>query len=200
MHLLACRMSGDSLIWAAGNLASPNASSDDRPEECLLYYCQYSYSMRPILILTYSPDRLPLNGSITPSHAFPLLAIPFEFPNISPLTSMRAARYIYGCSMMSGTFSAALAGGAKIDALVKVDVQTLIHQGLERGGGENEEYVDGRSAVDIWESQERRNAMGQDGKDDAAKLFRMPKGWYAQEVCFVPRHDGDAEDDGWLLT
>lgn len=28
----------------------------------------------------------------------------------------------------------------------------------------------------------------------------MPKGWYAQESRFVPRRDGESEDDGWLLT
>lgn len=39
VHLLACRMNGDSLIWAAGNMVSPHPSLE--PEECLLYYCQF---------------------------------------------------------------------------------------------------------------------------------------------------------------
>lgn len=204
VNLLACRMSGDSLIWAAGNLQQPQkpgVTGVQPPDECLLYYCE-----SPLLVLTSCYylltkatfiDRISLSDEQVrhPAHAFPLLSIPFEFPAVPFSRSMQTVKYVYGCSMMEGTFTSALETGAKINVLVKINVQALIAKGLERGYGERSDPVDSRTIGEIWDDQERS------GRGEyTVNLFRLPKGWYAQEVSFVPRNNAQNEDDGWLMT
>lgn len=113
---------------------------------------------------------------------------------------MHAAKYIYGCSMTDGTFSSALDSGAKINCLVKVDVEALIAEGLKRQGseGERSDAVDTRNVREIIAQQQQLDPGEQ--SDDLVQLFCLPEGWYAQEVSFVPRQDATSEDDGWLLT
>ncbi|KAK7987162.1 retinal pigment epithelial membrane protein [Apiospora saccharicola] len=121
-----------------------------------------------------------------------LSAIPFEFPTISPAYEMRTARYIYGCSTGSSSyFSAALGKAAKIDHLAKIDATALIARGTAHPPQQIKGCVDTRGVAEVMKSTD---------PDDPVKLFRLPKGWYAQEPRFVPRADAQAEDDGWLLT
>lgn len=204
VNLLACRMRGDSLIWAAGNLQQPpnsGVNTDQSKDECLLHYCEYpqlnSIIHNHLLSIHTLSDRLSLlDGQAHQlTHSFPLLSIPFEFPAVPFSRSMHPTQFVYGCSMMEGTFASALESGAKINALVKVDVGTLIAKGIQRGCGENCDPVDLRTIGEIWDDQER----GDSGMDPVS-LFRLPKGWYAQEVSFIPRNNAQNEDDGWLMT
>jgi hypothetical protein len=112
---------------------------------------------------------------------------------------MQAAKYIYGCSMMGGTFSSALGKGAKIDCLVKVNVTTLIAKGLRRADsrGERGDPVDERAMREIWEMQSKQSGVDE---KDLIRVFRLPGGCYAQEVSFVPMESGQDEDEGWLPT
>lgn len=122
---------------------------------------------------------------------------------------MQAARWVWGCSLFGhqqppspngndkmDAYMSALSSGFKIDCLVKVDVRALIARGLERGPGERAEPVDRRSAHEIRETQ----MLAGEEAEEAIKLFRLPRGWFAQEVTFVPRQGAVDEDDGFLLT
>ncbi|KAK0628383.1 retinal pigment epithelial membrane protein [Bombardia bombarda] len=181
VNLLACRLTTASFVFSAGNVAIPVAkaapSEYAEEEQCRLYY--YSFPL---------PSSRG-NGSIASQWA--LSTITLEFPIVSPLHAMTEARYVYGCSTSSGSFSAALGKAVKIDMLAKIDVARLIAQGLEQPPQSIKGCVDTRSAAEI---------MASDDVDDAIKLFKMPEGCYAQEARFVPRSNAMAEDDGWLLS
>lgn len=110
---------------------------------------------------------------------------------------MKDAKYVYGCSMKSGSFSAALGKAAKIDCIVKVNVRRLIARGT-KGGNKNEEAVDVRTIGEILRSQSQRGVEGED--QDDIRVFEMPIGSYAQEATFVPKREQRDEDDGYLLS
>ena len=181
VNMLACRLTSASLVFTAGNLSvpSPPVTSSfvsQEEEQCRLYYYRFPLSHETQNII---------------SDQFALSRIPFEFPSLRDDKSMSAARYIYGCSVSHGTFSAALGRAVKIDLLVKIDVQTLIARGRKDPAKHPRKCVDNRSTTEILASTDR---------DDPIKAFRLPPNHYAQEPRFVPRKDGVSEDDGWLLT
>jgi len=110
---------------------------------------------------------------------------------MSPQRTMQEAKYIYGCSTSSTTYTAALGKATKIDFLAKVDVQTLIARGQARRPQSVRGSVDTRTVNEIIHSEDPH---------DPIKLFPMPDRWYAQEARFVSRPNPRSEDDGWLLT
>ncbi|KAK3934675.1 retinal pigment epithelial membrane protein [Diplogelasinospora grovesii] len=182
VSLLACRLTSASLVFSAGNLPTP-AFRPVPPEyieeeQCRLYYYDF--------LLGKGHSRI--------RHQWALSAIPFEFPVVSPLHAMSEARYVYGCSTSSSSYSVALGKAAKIDILAKVDVKKLIARGAADPPQSIRGCVDMRSTHDILGTglMERRH--------DVIQLFKMPDGWFAQEPRFVPRLNPQSEDDGWLLT
>ncbi|KAI1135928.1 retinal pigment epithelial membrane protein [Hypoxylon sp. FL0543] len=183
VHLLACRLTSASMLYSAGAVAPPVPKPVPpeyiEEEQCRLYY--------------YSFPLIDGNSKKTPTirHQWALSAIPFEFPTISPSRSMRAARYVYGCSTSASSYTAALGKAAKIDYLAKIDVATLIARGIAHPPQPIKGCVDARSVDEIMRSTEY---------EDPVKLFHMPVGWFAQEPRFVPRTNAETEDDGWLLT
>lgn len=178
-------------------------------------------------------DRLPVHDTLAeqhrprPSHAFPLLSLPFEFSTIHPARSMHSQRWVWGCSFFDHPapgpwdpyittshhgpetarlppaeltgYSDVLSSGFKVDTLIKIDTSRLITQGIERDEGEHAVPVDSRSAQELWDAQEA-------GDDTGVRMLRLPERCFAQEVTFVPRHEilsgelQDEEDNGWLLT
>ncbi|KZO89674.1 carotenoid oxygenase [Calocera viscosa TUFC12733] len=156
VNLLCCRFQTDALVFAAGNLPVPSVI-EDPPQ---LHYFRF-------LLSPSSPAR--------PSHSFPLLTIPFEFPTLPPPLCTRENRFVFGCSMLHGSFTAAMSG-AKIDCLVRVDVLALIARGLAKGEG-TREAVDGRSMSQL---------LASDDPEDAVRVFRLPPSHHAQEASFVP--------------
>ena len=187
VNILACRLTSASLVFSAGNLAAPTPARKtptglEEEEQCRLYYYQFclSRSLGP----EASNDNL-----IT--HQWALSAIPFEFPSLRDSVSMSAAKYIYGCSVSGTSFGAALGRAVKINALVKVDVETLIERGITSPPTQITGCVDTRTISEILASKDR---------NDSIKIFKMPEGWYTQESRFVPRANIVSEDDGWLLA
>lgn len=174
VSMLVCRMTSPAMIFSAGNIPPP-VSILTGEEECRLYYYQFD--------LTQVPNHI--------NHQLALSAIPFEFPHVPQHLSMSATKFVYGCSLMNGTFTAALGRATKIDCLVKLDASVLINKGLQQPAISVKGCVDSRSVQSILESED---------PDDAIKIFPMPAGWYAQECSFVPRNKWTSEDDGWLLT
>ena len=180
VNMLACRLTSASLIYSAGDVAAPTPVRADMPQEeeqCRLYYYRFSLDNpgQPCVI----------------QHQFALSAVPFEFPSIREDKSMTNAKYVYGCSVSSGSFGAALGRAVKIDCLVKIDAETLITL------GKNDESlrpvsgcVDTRSVDEVLQS---------DRLDDPIQVFKLPPGYYAQESRFVPRADAKTEDDGFLV-
>lgn len=177
-------------------------------------------------------DRLPLPTSPRsepprPSHAFPLLSLPFEFSTVHPARAMHAQRWVWGCSFfdhpapgpwdpytkkqdisekaqlpraeLTTGYSDALSSGFKVDTLLKIDTSRLVARGLARGDGERADPVERRSARELWTAQVA-------GENTGVRMLRLPDGCFAQEVTFVPRYENLAEnqegdeDDGWLLT
>jgi len=189
VHLICCRLNSSRLVYAAGNLALPASQALPAGVEdtCRLHY--YAFALT---------ERTGHGGSsatnLTPSHSFPLASIPFEFPTVPHATSMTNAQYVYGCSMRQGSFTTALGSAAKIDCLVKVDVQHLLAQGRQQGNREDE-AVDRRSVAQLLDEQEARG-----GAEGALQVFAFPKGRFGQECSFIPRHSMRGEDDGYLLT
>ncbi|KAI1628785.1 carotenoid cleavage dioxygenase [Exophiala viscosa] len=180
VNMLACRLTSASVVFNAGNIAAPQPISIDRTDEedqCRLYYYQFRMDDPKVHRINYQ---------------FALSSIPFEFPSVREDRAMSEAKYIYGCSTSEGSFSAALGRVAKIDCLVKMDVETLIKRGqkdpslLPITG-----CVDNRSIQEI---------CGCSTSEDPISIFTLPPGWFAQEPRFVARRDGTHEDDGWLLT
>ena len=184
VNMLVCRLTSASLVFSAGNLAAPmpvqDIPADEREEEqCRLYYYQFALNQS-------TTDR---RNKIT--HQWSLSAIPFEFPSLRDSVSMSAAKYVYGCSVSGTSFGAALGRAVKINALVKVDVETLIRIGMQNTPNQIIGCVDKRCLPEILASND---------PNDPIKVFQMPGGWYAQEPRFVPRADGKSEDDGWILS
>ena len=176
VNMLACRLTSASLIYSAGDVAAPMPVRADE-EQCRLYYYKFSLDnpSQPCLI----------------QHQFALSAVPFEFPSICEDKSMTNAKYVYGCSVSSGSFGAALGRAVKIDCLVKIDAEALTIL------GKNDESlrpvsgcVDTRSVDEVLQS---------DRLDDPIQVFKLPPGYYAQESRFVPRADAKTEDDGFLV-
>jgi hypothetical protein len=104
---------------------------------------------------------------------------------------MSAARYIYGCSVSDSSFGAALGRAVKIDSLVKVDTAALIQRGYECPPTPISGCVDNRAVPEILASTD---------PNDPIKIFKLPRGFYAQESRFVSRKNGTSEDDGWILS
>jgi len=120
-------------------------------EQTYLYYYQFDHS---------SPSNPIL-------HQCASSAIPFEFPTVRDDKTMSASRYIYGTSVGVGTFNAAVGRAANIDTLVKIDVQTLISQGIENPPMPITGRVDNCSTVEILKSTD---------PNDTIKVFKMPPG------------------------
>ncbi|KAJ9477761.1 Carotenoid cleavage dioxygenase 1 [Pseudozyma hubeiensis] len=191
VNMLGCRLNSATLVYSAGNLLPPShvLPPPNCPEKCQLYYWRFDL------------EHVDAN---TISHEFALSDVPFEFPTINEDYSMQQARYVYGTSMRDGTFDAGLGKAAKIDALVKVDAETLIRKGKamwSQGKVKAGESVDTRTVEEVLSAQRDGSAA----EDDAIKIFEMPRGWYAQETTFVPRQrrpdssEPQQEDDGWLV-
>jgi carotenoid cleavage dioxygenase-like enzyme len=180
--MLGCRFKSAKLVYAAGAVDVPKV--------------ERAFGKDDIVQLYYHRFELPSHTEATHgniSHAFPLTAIPFEFPTIPSHLGMSACRYVYGCTMASGSFDERLGGAAKVDCLVKIDVLALVALGRRRGEGKLNEPVDTRSAAQIIRE-------GYKGKNGNVSIFQCPPGWYAQEPRFVPKANARDEDDGYLLT
>lgn len=150
---------------------SSNPAAFDE-EQCRLYYYHFDLN----------------NGALT--HQWALAAIPFEFPSVRPDLEMQHARYVYGCSTTTTSFSSALGKATKIDALVKVDVNRLIANGKSHPPQSVTGVVDPRPMATILSANDPH---------DPIQVFRMPPGWFAQEPRFVPAASNASEDDGYLL-
>lgn len=187
VNLLACRMTSALVVFGTGNLPTPTAKpvspAYTEEEQCRLYYYNFP--------LPVDSDAGEADQRIR--HQWALSAISFEFSTLSPNHSMSEARYIYGCSTADGSYSVALGRAAKLDCLVKVDVRTLIARGVKAPPRPIRGCVDTRAAAEIIASSD---------PDDPIRVFQMPRGSFAQEPRFVPRHESErqTEDDGWLLT
>ncbi|KAG4441246.1 hypothetical protein IFR05_003294 [Cadophora sp. M221] len=181
INMLACRLTSAALVFSAGDVAAPVPKPVTFPkyepeeEQCRLYYYRFSLSC--------------FENEIT--HQFALTAMPFEFPSIRDDMSMSSARYVYGCSVSDSTFGAALGRAVKIDSLVKVDATALINRAHYDPPTPITGCVDTRTVSEILTS---------DDPEDPIKVFKLPKGFYAQESRFVPRQNGNSEDDGWILS
>ncbi|KAI9819259.1 MAG: hypothetical protein M1827_007415 [Pycnora praestabilis] len=178
VSMLVCRLTSASLVFSAGDIAAPTplrSTAEMEEEQCRLYFYRF--------------DLTSTNSKI--AHQWALSAIPFEFPSLRVDHSMSSAKYIYGCSVSDSTFGAALGRAVKIDSLVKLDVQTLIQQGIRNPPTQITGCVDNRDVSTVLSSTD---------PNDPIRVFQMPQGWCAQESHFVPRENGDSEDDGWLLS
>ncbi|WVR05228.1 hypothetical protein IAU60_002240 [Kwoniella sp. DSM 27419] len=185
ISLLGCRFKSAKLVYAAGAVDVPVEEKNVEDDVVRLHY--YRFDMTGYSTTTPSPTV----GRIT--HSFPIAAIPFEFPSVPSHLGMSASRFIYGCTMRSGSFDERLGGAAKVDCVVKLDVLELIKRGMARGPGKNMTPVDERTSAQII-------ADGQNGGDSAIQIFATPEGFYAQEAQFVPKTAPRSEDDGYLIT
>lgn len=187
VNMLGCRFNSAKLVYAAGAVEVPKVEQIIGDGDIVkLHYYRFAFPHG------YGSISSPTSGTI--SHSFPLTAIPFEFPIVPTDLGMAASRFVYGCTMSSGSFDERLGGAAKVDCLVKIDVQQLIRRGIERAKGKNMVPVDNRSSSQIMQDWSN-------GFKGPIEIFAFPEGWYAQEGRFVPRlGEGLGEDDGYLLT
>ncbi|KAK3948012.1 retinal pigment epithelial membrane protein-domain-containing protein [Pseudoneurospora amorphoporcata] len=125
-----------------------------------------------------------------------------SLPSLSLAHTMTQARYIYGCTTPSpsASYTGTLGKSVKIDALTKLDVTRLIARGTVPDNPSPPEpikgCVDTRSVSGILAPLSCSSCE----EEDPIKIFTFPPNHYAQEARFVSRHNGIAEDDGWLLT
>jgi len=180
VNMLGCRFKSAKLVYAAGAVDVPMVEKAMGEDDVVqLHYFKFDL-----------PPGDATTGTI--SNSFPLASIPFEFPAVPTEREMSASRYVYGCTMKSGSFDERLGGAAKVDCLVKLDVLALIAKGRTSGNDKNQ-AVDTRSSVEII-------ADVQAGKPSDINIFACPEGWYVQETRYVPKLDAADEDDGYLLT
>lgn len=181
VNMLACRLTSASLVFSAGDVAAPQpirATVSQEEEQCRLYYYQFD--------MTGNAPQHQIQ------HQFALSAISFEFPSMREDMSMSVAKYIYGCSVSYGSFGAALGRAVKIDCLVKMNTEVLIARGKASSSMEPVTgCVDMRSVDDVVSSLV---------VDDPIQVFKLPEGYYAQESRFIPKAQGQNEDDGYLIT
>ncbi|KAL8835782.1 MAG: hypothetical protein Q9170_003176 [Blastenia crenularia] len=180
VNMLCCRLTSAVLIYGAGNIMAPTYDVPvdlQEEEQCRLYYYEFKLSNNKS------------TGTILNQWA--LAATPFEFPVVRDDVSMSAAKYIYGCSVGGTSFGAALGGAVKINALVKIDVETLIAKGKRKPPTPIKGCVDQRDIDAVLASSDPH---------DPIKIFKLPDGHCTQEPRFVSRRDGTSEDDGWLVT
>lgn len=186
INMLGCRFKSAKLVYSAGAVDVPKVERAFGEGDIVqLHYYRFE------LPADYYTDRPSTTGKIT--HSFPLSAIPFEFPTNHPDLGMQSSRYVYGCTMGSGSFDERLGGAAKVDCLVKIDVLALVKNGIRRGEGKFGKPVDERSSSQIMDDWKR-------GLKGPIEIFHLPQGWYAQEPRFIPRVNARSEDDGYLLT
>ncbi|KAK5996758.1 Carotenoid 9,10(9',10')-cleavage dioxygenase 1-like protein [Cladobotryum mycophilum] len=174
VNMLACRMTGPSMVYTAGNLPVPSEQAHPK-DEILLYYYQFAVDGNQRRI----------------TQQWALSAVLMEFPHVPKHLAMSATQFTYSCSMAQGHGAEGSGGAMKIGSLVKINVQKLIARGLANPPTPVTGCVDNRSIEEVAAS---------DDPDDPIQLFLMPEGVYAQECAFVPRKGGKSEDDGWLLT
>lgn len=182
VNMLTCRLTSASLVFSAGDIAAPQLTSpvsgqEQEPEQCRLYYYQFSLNAADSNHITYQ---------------FALSAIPFEFPSTREDKAMSATKYVYGCSTSEGTFGAALGRAVKINCLVKIDAETLIKR------GKKDPHM--APVIGCVDTRTVEEILGSSVSGDPISIFQLPPGWYAQEPRFVARRDACHEDDGWLLT
>lgn len=163
VNLVACRFKGAKLVFAAGAIEMPFAE-ELPPDVVHLYYYRFDLG----------------TGRI--SHEYPLSDFPIEYPSINTHHLSLRNRFVYGASMRSGSFDTALSG-AKVDVLVKCDLQSLIH--------------DPPTGVDQTTSNTPPSSPH-------IKSIIFPPGLYASEATFVPEISSDGkvldEDDGYVLV
>jgi carotenoid cleavage dioxygenase-like enzyme len=186
VHLLACRLETPALVYNTGNLVPPPdvISKSVHGSRCELFH----WRLDPVLSVL--------------SQRFALSKIPFEFPCLAPGDQIRGGRddgapeWVWGCTLRNGhTFDSRLGRAARMDALVKLRVRTLVARGVAMGldGHDTDACVDKRTVEEILARQ------GESNDDANVSIFAMPPGWCAQEPAFVPRKDRQRADDGWLL-
>jgi len=169
----------------SSNLSDETLHPLAEDNQCSLYY--YSFNMS--------------SSQNTIAHQWSLSTLTFEFPSVAPSREMSNARYVYGCTTTMGSFNTALGKAAKIDALVKFDVKTLIARGKANPPASITGCVDERSIAEIMASADQDV---NNGKRDTIQIWRAPPHHYAQEPRFVPAashsQNDDDEDAGYLLT
>ncbi|KFH47490.1 Carotenoid 9,10(9',10')-cleavage dioxygenase-like protein [Hapsidospora chrysogenum ATCC 11550] len=187
VNMLVCRRTSATAVYNTGNITAPWRGPVPpeyaEEEQCRLYY--YSF---PITDASHTERHI--------RHQWALSAIPFDFPIIPADKSMSECRYVYGCSS-SHSSTPAPGSAAKMDYLVKMDAKSLVACGIADPPPAVTGCVDTRTLEQVWAESSNGD---DDDDDDPIKLFRMPRGWYAQEPMFVARADTESEDDGWLLT
>ena len=172
VNMLVCRMTSPTIIYASGNLPLP-ANENGAAQECRLYYYQFDINKQEIV------------------QQWALCAIPFEFPHVPKQLAMSATRFVYGCSVSRGEHAEQFQQDMRVGSLVKIDVQALIAKGLANTPCQMTGCVDERSMEDI---------LATNDVSDAIRVFPFPGRFSGQECTFVPRTNGESEDDGWLLT
>jgi carotenoid cleavage dioxygenase-like enzyme len=188
VNMFACRFKTSKLVYAAGGIDAP------RDEE------ELSRELSDAVRLTYfrfslAPEADPLYEGTAITHAFSLTAIPFEFPVICDSHGMRQHNFIYGCTLRSGAFDAALEG-AKIDCILKVNAESLRQKGISLAGqGLLPRFAD----VDRRSCEEILSAQKEGIVDPDIAIFDLPAGLVGQEPSFVPKNNAVSEDDGYLL-
>ncbi|CCG82935.1 Putative uncharacterized protein [Taphrina deformans PYCC 5710] len=162
VNLVACRFKGAKLVFAAGAIQMPSA--ENLPSDVVhLYYYRFDLN----------------SGKI--SHEYPLSDYPIEYPSINTRHLSLPNRYAYGASMREGSFDTALSG-AKVDVLVKCDIQALIRS----------------PPTNVTQSSSVTPPSGAH-----VKTILLPPGLYASEATFVPNTSETAtgkEDDGYILV
>ncbi|KAJ5936852.1 hypothetical protein N7466_003302 [Penicillium verhagenii] len=176
VNMVACRYTGADMLYSMASIDTRSFSSSNKKHgsDSRLYYYRF-------LLSDHTQNRI--------THQWALSAIPFEMPVVSPSTN--TPKYVYGCSSKDKMFGSSTDNPMKINCLVKMDIGTLIQQGIEKKTKDVDGCVDERLIREVIQSEDT---------GDCIKVFQAPDGWCAQEPCFVPRNQARSEDDGYILT
>lgn len=175
VNMVACRYTSAAMLYSMASIDTNSFPSSERhANDSRLYYYRF-------LLSDHTQNQI--------THQWALSAIPFEMPVVS--SSTNTPKFVYGCSSKNKMFGSITGEPMKIDCLVKMDIESLVRQGVEKRTKEVDGCVDERLIGEILQSEDT---------EDCIKVFQAPEGWCAQEPCFVPRSNAKSEDDGYILT
>lgn len=226
VNLLTCRMTSATLIYSAGNIATPKVSRNITHIELQKTSSTKENLDRPSEIITCHYEKGPVIESST-STANPLYYPPahasedndqcrlyyYEFDlstteknQVSNEWALSAIPFEFpsvrpDCEMQEaryvyGCTTSSSCFGVALGRAVKIDVIVKINTKELIEKGKDMNITPIIGCVD---ERTVSDILDEDNKDDPIRCFRLPRNHFAQEPRFIPRSSSDEEDAGYLL-
>lgn len=221
VHMLACRLTSASLVFASGNLAPPAPKPKKtaaKAKRRMSYFSRFDQESedtifeRSPLLESPSQEKEPLEPfdelDDVDEEQCRLYYYNFDLRTGSithqwalsavPLEfpSVRTELEMQDARFIYGCSTTTTSFGSALGKATKIDALVKIDATalITRGRARPP-----RSVTGMVDSRTMAQVLASEDPEDAIKVFRMPESWYAQEPRFVPAARSTSEDDGFLL-